>query len=194
MKGDLCRDLARILKRYGREQDYIDVSLDSNIRYNPLNNDLDPYAQAFNIASIITSIWGKGKEPYQSRSCRRSRVTPDVAAWFDRASAEGFCSFGDPSQAHGENDGGLRPDRPFTNRGNCQMKCSAKHWIPRIGSNLGHDSVSIPYSCGLAGCHLRRKVVAFAVSHETHKPTVEWFPAPSLISRAAEQLIQSPCS
>jgi len=68
VKGDLCRHLARILKRYGREQDYIDVSLDSNIRYNPLNNDLDPYAQAFNIASIITSIWGKGKEPFWQQS------------------------------------------------------------------------------------------------------------------------------
>ena len=40
----------------------------SNIRYNPLNNDLDPYAQAFNIASIITSIWGKGKEPFWQQS------------------------------------------------------------------------------------------------------------------------------
>jgi len=33
-----------------------------------LNNDLDPYAQAFNIASIITSIWGKGKEPFWQQS------------------------------------------------------------------------------------------------------------------------------
>ena len=39
-----------------------------NIRYNPLNNDLDAYAQAFNIASIITSIWGKGKEPFWQQS------------------------------------------------------------------------------------------------------------------------------
>jgi len=55
VKGDLCRQVARILEGYGREQDYIGVSLDSHIRYNPLNNDLDPYAQAFNIASIIVS-------------------------------------------------------------------------------------------------------------------------------------------
>jgi len=39
------------------------LTADSNVCYNPLNNDLDPYPQAFNIASIITSIWGKGKEP-----------------------------------------------------------------------------------------------------------------------------------
>jgi hypothetical protein len=68
VKGDLCRQVSRILKRYGREQDYIGVSLASNMRYNPLNNDLDPYAQAFTIASIITSIWGKGKEPFWQQS------------------------------------------------------------------------------------------------------------------------------
>ena len=51
-----------------REEDYVEVSLDGDIRYNPLNNSLDPYAQAFNIASIITSIWGKGKEPFWQQS------------------------------------------------------------------------------------------------------------------------------
>jgi len=68
VKGDLCRQLQRILKWCGREKDYIEISLDGNIRYNPLNNSLDPYAQAFNIASIITSIWGKGKEPFWQQS------------------------------------------------------------------------------------------------------------------------------
>ena len=68
VKGDLCRQLQRILKWCGREDDYIEVSLDGNVRYNPLNNSLDPYAQAFNIASIITSIWGKGKEPFWQQS------------------------------------------------------------------------------------------------------------------------------
>jgi hypothetical protein len=68
VKGDLCRQLQRILKWCGREDDYIEISLDGNIRYNPLNNSLDPYAQAFNIASIITSIWGKGKEPFWQQS------------------------------------------------------------------------------------------------------------------------------
>jgi hypothetical protein len=68
VKGDLCRQLQRILKWCGREQDYVEVSLDGDIRYNPLNNSLDPYAQAFNIASIITSIWGRGKEPFWQQS------------------------------------------------------------------------------------------------------------------------------
>src|SRR5579885_1889283 len=68
VKGDLCRQLRRILKWCGREKDYVEVSLDGDIRYNPLNNSLDAYAQAFNIASIITSIWGKGKEPFWQQS------------------------------------------------------------------------------------------------------------------------------
>src|SRR6202789_3516118 len=68
VKGDLCRQLQRILKWCGRETDYDDISLDGNLRYNPLNNTLDAYAQAFNIASIITSIWGKGKEPFWQQS------------------------------------------------------------------------------------------------------------------------------
>ena len=68
VKGDLCRQLQRILEWCGRARDYIEVSLDGDIRYNPLNNSLDPYAQAFNIASIITSIWGKGKEPFWQQS------------------------------------------------------------------------------------------------------------------------------
>ena len=68
VKGDLCRQLQRILKWCGREKDYVEVSLNGDIRYNPLNNSLDPYAQAFNIASIITAIWGKGREPFWQQS------------------------------------------------------------------------------------------------------------------------------
>jgi TraM recognition site of TraD and TraG len=68
VKGDLCRQLQRILKWCGREDDYVEISLHGNVRYNPLNNSLDAYAQAFNIASIITSIWGKGKEPFWQQS------------------------------------------------------------------------------------------------------------------------------
>ena len=64
VKGDLCRKAKRILKNCGRAEDYIDVSLDGDIRYNPLNNDADAYAQAFNIASVIVAIWGKGREPF----------------------------------------------------------------------------------------------------------------------------------
>lgn len=68
VKGDLCRQLRGILESCARASDYVEVSLDGPIRYNPLNNSLDPYAQAFNIASVITAIWGKGKEPFWQQS------------------------------------------------------------------------------------------------------------------------------
>ena len=68
VKGDLCRQLRRILESCDRASDYVEVSLDGPVRYNPLNNSLDPYAQAFNIASVITAIWGKGKEPFWQQS------------------------------------------------------------------------------------------------------------------------------
>ncbi len=68
VKGDLCRQLKKILQSCGREGDYVEVSLDGDFRYNPLNNSLDPYAQAFNIAATITAIWGRGKEPFWQQS------------------------------------------------------------------------------------------------------------------------------
>jgi hypothetical protein len=68
VKGDLCGHLKSLLQNCGRADDFIDVSLDGPMRYNPLNNSLDPYAQAFNIASVIVSIWGAGKEPFWQQS------------------------------------------------------------------------------------------------------------------------------
>ncbi|MBT9332025.1 type IV secretory system conjugative DNA transfer family protein [Paracidobacterium acidisoli] len=68
VKGDLCRQVRKILTACSRPDDYVEVSLTGNIRYNPLNNDMDAYAQAFNIASVITAIWGKGKEPFWQQS------------------------------------------------------------------------------------------------------------------------------
>jgi hypothetical protein len=68
VKGDLCRQLESILAEQGRADDYVEVSLDGPIRYNPLNNSLDAYAHAFNLVSVITAIWGKGKEPFWQQS------------------------------------------------------------------------------------------------------------------------------
>jgi hypothetical protein len=68
VKGDLCRKLRNILRDCQREGDYVEVSLDADWRYNPLHNDLDPYALAFNIASLLTNIWGRGKEPFWQQS------------------------------------------------------------------------------------------------------------------------------
>jgi len=64
VKGDFCRKVKGILDKHGRDEDYIEISLDSEYRYNPLHNDLDAYALAFSIASLLNNLFGKGKEPF----------------------------------------------------------------------------------------------------------------------------------
>ena len=44
--------------------------------------------------------------------------------------------------------------------------------LKKVGSNKGHDSLNVQYSCVVVGCHLRRKVFECAVSHEPHNPKV----------------------
>jgi hypothetical protein len=64
VKGDFCLQVRDILERYGRGGDYVEVSLTSRYRYNPLHNDLDAYALAFGIATLMTNLFGRGKEPF----------------------------------------------------------------------------------------------------------------------------------
>ena len=64
VKGDFCHKVREILDRYGRVEDYIEIGLGSEYRYNPLNNDLDAYALAYNIASLLNNLFGRGKEPF----------------------------------------------------------------------------------------------------------------------------------
>ena len=64
VKGDFCSRVQEILNRYGRDQDFIEITIDGGYRYNPLHNDLDPYAQAYAIASLVTNLFGRGKEPF----------------------------------------------------------------------------------------------------------------------------------
>ena len=64
VKGDFCQHVGRLLARHGRADDYIEVSLTSPYRYNPLHNDLDAYALAYGIATLMTNLFGRGKEPF----------------------------------------------------------------------------------------------------------------------------------
>src|SRR5262249_26933026 len=64
VKGDFCTQVQTILKRHGREEDYVEVGLGSPYCYNPLHNDLEPYALAYSIASLLNNLYGRGKEPF----------------------------------------------------------------------------------------------------------------------------------
>jgi hypothetical protein len=64
VKGDFCRQVRGMLTRAGREQDYVEIGIDSGVSYNPLHNDLDPYAVAYAIATLLNNLFGKSKEPF----------------------------------------------------------------------------------------------------------------------------------
>ena len=56
VKGDFCYRVREILRKHGREDDYIELSLACPYRYNPLYNDLEAYALAYGIASLLTNL------------------------------------------------------------------------------------------------------------------------------------------
>ena len=64
VKGDFCKQARGILARAGRADDYLEISLGGDVCYNPLHNDLDPYAVAYAIASLLNNLFGKSKEPF----------------------------------------------------------------------------------------------------------------------------------
>ncbi len=64
VKGDFCHQVRTILEHTGRRDDYTEVGLDTGRSYNPLHNDLDPYAVAYAIATLLNNLFGKSKEPF----------------------------------------------------------------------------------------------------------------------------------
>jgi hypothetical protein len=64
VKGDFCDKVRKLLTRYHRVEDYVEVSLSGSYRYNPLHNDQDAYALAFGIASLLNNLFGRGKDPF----------------------------------------------------------------------------------------------------------------------------------
>jgi hypothetical protein len=64
VKGDFCRQVQRILKSHGRGDDYIELGLDGAYCYNPMVGDVDPFATAYSIATLINQLYGRSKEPF----------------------------------------------------------------------------------------------------------------------------------
>lgn len=64
VKGDFCEHVRRMLDEAGRKDDYIEIGLSTGICYNPLHNDLDPYAVAYAIGSLLNNLFGRSKEPF----------------------------------------------------------------------------------------------------------------------------------
>ena len=64
VKGDFCSQVRGILARHDRSDDYVEIGLESRFCYNPLHNDLEPYALAYSIATLLNNLYGRGKEPF----------------------------------------------------------------------------------------------------------------------------------
>jgi hypothetical protein len=64
VKGDFCRQVRAILVQTQRSDDFVEIGLDTGVCYNPLHNDLDPYAVAYVIATLLNNLFGKSKEPF----------------------------------------------------------------------------------------------------------------------------------
>ena len=64
VKGDFCRQVAVHAARPAATRDYVEIGLDTGVCYNPLHNDLDPYAVAYAIATLLNNLFGKSKEPF----------------------------------------------------------------------------------------------------------------------------------
>ena len=64
VKGDFCQQVHGMLTRAGRASDYTEIRLGGDVCYNPLHNDLDPYAVAYAIATLLNNLFGKSKEPF----------------------------------------------------------------------------------------------------------------------------------
>ena len=65
VKGDFCHDIRRMLTELDRGDDYIELSLDGRLTWNPLSAPwLDAYSLAYTVASLLNQLFGKGKEPF----------------------------------------------------------------------------------------------------------------------------------
>ena len=65
VKGDFCHDIRQMLTELGRAEDYVELSLDGRLTWNPLSATwLDSYSLAYTVASLLNQLFGKGKEPF----------------------------------------------------------------------------------------------------------------------------------
>jgi hypothetical protein len=64
VKGDFCGQVRSILSGAERADDYVEIGLDTGVCYNPLHNDLEPYAVAYAIATLLNNLFGRSKEPF----------------------------------------------------------------------------------------------------------------------------------
>ena len=70
VKGDFCYQVQEMLAEYGRMDDYMEITLaEDGWQWNPMHAPwIDSYSLAYTVASVMTQLWGKGKEPFWQQS------------------------------------------------------------------------------------------------------------------------------
>jgi hypothetical protein len=69
VKGDFCDSIRQILGKHGRAEDYLELGLNGRYRYNPLaGEDVDAYAFAFGINSVMVNLYGRGDDPFWAQA------------------------------------------------------------------------------------------------------------------------------
>lgn len=65
VKGDFCAQVGQVLKDAGRGGDYLPLGLGGPWSWNPLDApEMDAYSLAYQMASLLNQLFGKGKEPF----------------------------------------------------------------------------------------------------------------------------------
>ena len=75
VKGDFLHDIRRMLTELDRGGDYIELSLDGRLTWNPLSA---TWLEAYSLASLLNQLLGKGKEPFWRPCTRRLFLHGDV--------------------------------------------------------------------------------------------------------------------
>jgi hypothetical protein len=100
VKDEFCHNVRKILKTYGRQADYFEISLDCPYRYNPLHNDLEAYALAYSLSSLLNNLFGRGKEFFWQQAHTKlvkfillHKVAYDYVTLFDSTSASSIPTY-----------------------------------------------------------------------------------------------------
>src|SRR6267142_1919389 len=171
VKGDFCHQVRTMLEQAGRHDDYLEVGLDTGVCYNPLHNDLDPYAVAYAVATLLNNLFGKSKEPFWQQAY--TDLLKFVISL--RRITDGYTTFSeiyryilDDSQI----DRDIRrlkaalndpPDVLVITSAEYREHCIQKpwtHWFPEDTEHMAH-----PYEADLENFLARRNVV-----YEVRKP------------------------
>jgi hypothetical protein len=157
-----------MLSRAGRADDYLEIGLDTGVCYNPLHNDLEPYALAYAIATLLNNLFGRSKEPFWQQAYT------DLLKFVIllRRISDGYTTFSevyqyilDDGQIHRDIERLKRElaspaDVIIVPREEHRLHCTQlpwRHWFPEGESQMAH-----PYEAALE-IHLDEHEIPFQV-------------------------------